>query len=171
MDRLWAPWRKAYIRPEGRRKGGCILCRLQTSSNDTQNYVLKRTPFSFAVLNLYPYNNGHLMIVPKRHTSSLGALTPAERLDFFALWDEMTRVLHKELKPHGFNIGMNLGRVAGAGIPQHLHLHIVPRWTGDSNFMTPIAGMRVISESLDSAYESLRRSLKGTKKKSKGVRS
>ena len=160
MDRLWAPWRKVYIRPEGRKKRGCLFCRLLFQKKDPKNYILKRTAFSFAVLNLYPYNNGHLMIVPNRHTASLEKLSPAERLDWLDLCDEMIRILQKEFHPQGFNVGMNLGKAAGAGVPRHLHLHIVPRWTGDSNFMTSLTDIRVISESLDSVYRSLVRALK-----------
>ena len=168
MDRLWAPWRKAYIRPEGRKKGGCLFCRLAASSQDSQNYVLKRTAFSFAVLNIYPYNNGHVMIVPKRHTASMEALSPAERLDWLGLCEDVMQALQKKLKPHGFNVGMNFGRAAGAGIPRHLHLHVVPRWIGDVNFMPSVAGAKVISESLDSVYKILTPVL--ANKKSKGVR-
>lgn len=170
MDRLWAPWRKAYIRPEGKKKGGCLFCRLQSPRRSSHDYVLKRTAFSFAVLNIYPYNNGHVMIVPNRHTASLAALSSAERLDWLALCDELIAALQKQLRPHGFNIGMNLGRAAGAGIPHHLHLHIVPRWTGDSNFMPAVGESKVISESLDSVYQLLKKALKAGNKKSKGVR-
>ena len=170
MDRLWAPWRKAYIRPEGRKTRGCLFCRLQSPRKASHDYVLKRTAFSFAVLNIYPYNNGHVMIVPKRHTASIERLNPAERLDWLALCDELIRALQKKLRPHGFNIGINLGKAAGAGIPRHLHLHIVPRWTGDSNFMTTVSGSKVISESLDSVYRLLVQALKTKNKKSKGVR-
>ena len=165
MDRLWAPWRKAYIRPKGPKKRGCLFCRLLSEKKDSQNYILKRTAFSFAVLNLYPYNNGHLLIVPNRHTASLSKLSSAERLDWLGLCDEMTRLLEKEFRAQGFNVGINFGKAGGAGIPRHLHLHIVPRWTGDSNFMTSVGDMRVISESLDSAYQSLVRALLKAKNK------
>ncbi len=170
MDRLWAPWRKAYIRPKGGRPRGCLFCRLQSSSKNSRDYVLKQTPLSFAVLNIYPYNNGHVMIVPKKHTARLSALSAAERLDWLALCDEVIAALEKELTPHGFNLGLNLGRAAGAGIPKHLHLHIVPRWNGDVNFMPVTAGTKVISESLDSVHQLLTRALGTKSKKSKGVR-
>lgn len=170
MDRLWAPWRKAYIRPEGRKRRGCLFCDLQSSKKASSDYILKYTPFNFAVLNIYPYNNGHVMIVPRRHTASMAALNSAERLDWLALADEVMAALQKELKPDGFNIGMNLGKAAGAGIPRHLHLHIVPRWVGDVNFMPAVAGSKVISESLDSVYQVLTRALAVKNKKSKGVR-
>src|SRR3989338_3582075 len=120
MDRLWAPWRKAYIRNEDRKPRGCLFCRLLSEKRDARNYILKRSAFSFAVLNLYPYNNAHLMIVPKRHTPSLEKLSSAERLDWLELCDEMIRVLQKEFHAQGFNVGMNLGKAAGAGVPGHL---------------------------------------------------
>ena len=159
MDRLWAPWRKAYIRPEGRRKRGCLFCRLAKQKPTLQNYILKKTPFSFAVLNLYPYNNGHVMIVPRRHGDTLDALSEREKLDWLALYGQVLGAMKKTLRPHGFNVGMNLGRAAGAGIPHHLHLHVVPRWQGDSNFMPVLGGSKVISESLKSTYRLLTREL------------
>ena len=170
MDRLWAPWRKAYIRPEKRKAAGCLFCRLRSQQKDPRNYILKRSPFSFAVLNLYPYNNGHVMIVPDRHTASLAGLSPAERLDWLSLMDEVLGALQKTLKPHGFNIGINIGRPAGAGVPRHLHLHIVPRWKGDVNFMSVTAGARVISESLNSVYRLLAKALRTKIKKPKRIR-
>lgn len=162
MDKIWAPWRKAYIRPDKKAGKGCIFCRFykDSPSRDPQNYILKRTPLNFAILNLYPYNNGHVMIVPKRHVDRVDKLSNAEKLDWLALYEEVTAALKKSLKPHGFNVGINLGRMAGAGIPKHLHLHIVPRWQGDVNFMPVVAGTKVISESLDSVYRLLTKTLK-----------
>ena len=160
MSRLWAPWRKTYIRPKRRKPKGCLFCRfLADRKKDARNYLIKRTPLSFALLNLYPYNNGHVLILPKRHVDSLGKLTAREKLDWLELCDELIAALRKELKPQGFNVGINLGAAAGAGIPKHLHLHIVPRWPGDVNFMPVLAGTKVISESLDSLYDLLTRSL------------
>jgi ATP adenylyltransferase len=161
MDKIWAPWRKAYIRPDKKSQPGCLFCRLwkDRPSRDAQNYVLKRSHHNFAVLNLYPYNNGHVMIVPARHVDRVGKLTDQEQLDWLALYEEVTAALEKTLKPHGFNAGINFGRFAGAGIPKHLHFHIVPRWKGDVNFMPVIAGTKVISESLDSVYQLLKREL------------
>src|SRR3990167_7459989 len=127
MERLWAPWRKAYIRPKARKEKGCLFCRLLAEKQDARNFILKRSASSFAILNLYPYNNAHVMVVPKRHVDSLAALSDREKLDWLALYDEVLAALKKALKPHGFNVGMNLGRVAGAGVPHHIHLHIVPR--------------------------------------------
>ena len=170
MDRLWAPWRKTYIRPNGKKTGGCLFCRILSQKKDAQNYILKRSSFSFAVLNIYPYNNGHVMILPNRHTSSLTALSPGERLDLLGLMDEMIQALQREFKAQGFNVGVNLGKAAGAGIPHHIHLHLVPRWVGDSNFMTTVSKTRVISESLDSSYRTLARAVKGKAKSKKSKR-
>jgi len=116
-------------------------------------------------LNLYPYNNGHAMIVPKRHLDSVHALTDEEKLDWLDLYDDVLSAIKKAMRPHGFNVGINIGRVGGAGVPHHLHLHIVPRWKGDSNFMPVISRTKVISESLDSVYKILTKNLKGTIKK------
>ena len=163
MDRLWAPWRKAYIRPEGARKKGCIFCRIAKSRHDRQEHVLRRTRHAFAVLNLYPYTSGHILILPVRHVKTIDALSDKERLEWLELAVQMEKALHKALKPHGMNLGVNLGRAAGAGIPGHLHLHLVPRWKGDANFMSAVAGVRVISESLDSVYAALMRVLNGAR--------
>ena len=165
MDRLWAPWRKAYIRPSAQRAKGCLFCRLLAANRDGAHYILKRSRNSFAVLNLYPYNNGHAMIVPKRHLDSVHALTDEEKLDWLDLYDDVLSAIKKAMRPHGFNVGINIGRVGGAGVPHHLHLHIVPRWKGDSNFMPVISRTKVISESLDSVYKILTKNLKGTIKK------
>lgn len=161
MDRIWAPWRKAYIRPSTHKTKGCLFCKLEAASQtlDAKNYILKRTAYNFAILNLYPYNNGHAMIIPRRHVARIEKLTNAEKLDWLALYEEVQAAMEKTLRPHGFNIGMNLGISAGAGIPNHAHLHIVPRWKGDSNFMPVVAGTKVISESLDSVHQILSKAL------------
>ena len=125
-------------------------------SKDASLLILKRTPLSFAVLNLYPYNNGHVLIVPSRHVDSVEKLSDEEKLDWLSLHNEVMKTLSKTMKPHGFNIGINLGRVAGAGIPKHLHLHIVPRWNGDTNFMPVVSSTKIISESLASVYKTLK---------------
>ena len=161
MQRLWAPWRKAYIRPKSKtRKKACLFCGLRLSKNDASNYVLKRSRHNYAVLNLYPYNNGHVLIVPNRHLARVDQMTAAEKLDWLGLYEEVQAALESFVSPDGFNVGLNLGRGAGAGIPGHLHLHIVPRWSGDSNFMPVVAGTKVISESLDSMYGLLKKRLK-----------
>ncbi len=166
MDRMWAPWRKKYIRFTTLKTRGCLFCRLgrDAKSRDAKNYILKRSKHNYAVLNLYPYNNGHTLIIPFRHVARVEQMTDDEKLDWLQLYEEVQAGLKKTLKPQGFNIGMNLGRIAGAGIPKHAHLHIVPRWKGDMNFMPVIGETKIISESLDSAYQILSRALRQTTK-------
>jgi ATP adenylyltransferase len=158
MKKLWAPWRKTYIRPDKPARG-CVFCRL-TRGGRSGEHVLKRTRHSFAVLNLYPYNNGHTLVLPLRHVDSIADLSDEERLDWLELFEDVRKALARALKPHGFNAGINLGRTAGAGIPGHLHFHLVPRWDGDTNFMPVIAQTKVISESLDSVFREVKRYLK-----------
>ncbi len=161
MNRMWAPWRKAYIRPDKKKQQGCVFCRLfSEKSRDVKNLVISRSKYSFAVLNLYPYNNGHLLIVPNRHVDRLSKLSNEEKLDWLSLYENVLAALEKEMHPQGFNIGMNLGRAAGAGIPKHLHLHIVPRWKGDVNFMPVLSDAKVISESLESVQKILAKHMK-----------
>ena len=152
MNQLWAPWRKAYIRPKARKDKSCLFCRLLKEDRDSVNYILKRTTSSFAILNIYPYNNGHTMVVPRRHADSIHALSAQEKLDWLALYEEVLLAMKKTLKPEGFNVGINVGKVGGAGVPHHLHLHIVPRWNGDINFMPSLAATKVISQSLEALY-------------------
>lgn len=170
MEKLWAPWRKAYIRPDAQPGRGCVFCKMLNQKKDSRNYILKRTHLSFAVLNLFPYNNGHILILPLRHVKDISQLTPEEKLDWLDLFNELTKAVQKKMRAQGFNAGINLGRVAGAGIPGHLHLHIVPRWKGDSNFMPVVAKTKVISESLESVYKILSAELSkrpASKKKTK----
>ena len=159
MKRLWAPWRKAYITGQKREKG-CFLCRDLRSKKDSKNRLLRRSRHAFILMNRYPYTNGHLMLVPNRHMASIETLNDEERLDLFQLLDVSVRLLKKALHPHGFNIGMNLGRISGAGLPGHLHLHVVPRWEGDTNFMPVLTGTKVISDSLGATYRELCRALR-----------
>ena len=155
MDRLWAPWRSKYIYLRKHKK--CIFCghRAADKKKDKACYILTRTLHSFAMLNLYPYNNGHVMVAPFRHVKSPELLSGDELMDLMSLVTKMKERIDKNFHPHGQNIGMNLGRVAGAGITGHLHVHIVPRWNGDSNFMPIVAGTKIISESLDAVYDLL----------------
>ena len=148
MDRLWAPWRSKYI--HSRKKKKCIFCR-------PTDYVLEKTKHSFSILNLYPYNNGHVMVAPKRHVKSLEYLRPEELKDLMALVIRTKKILDKKLKPHGYNIGLNIGKVGGAGFAGHVHVHIVPRWEGDNNFMPAACGTKVISESLDAMRKLFRK--------------
>jgi len=159
--RLWAPWRLAYI--AGARKGKkskklkCLFCEKGKSKPGARNLVVVRGRHGFCMLNLFPYNNGHMLVAPYRHVANLEDLTQEEWLDLWRLTGEAIRRLRKVLSPDGFNTGINLGRAAGAGIPRHLHLHVVPRWMGDTNFMPLLTDTRVISQSLASAHKLLTR--------------
>ncbi len=150
LSRLWAPWRKRYVSHRGVRR--CIFCPARRSKADRRRYVIARGERVFAVLNRYPYNNGHLMIAPYRHVGRAESLTLSEWTEIFRMSLRLMARLSQTLHPHGFNIGMNLGRVGGAGFPGHLHLHIVPRWDGDTNFMPILGNTKVISQSLDELY-------------------
>ncbi|MBF0532460.1 MAG: HIT domain-containing protein [Candidatus Omnitrophica bacterium] len=153
---IWAPWRSDYISRALPEPPGCIFCRMIGRKKDAADLLIARRKKCFAVLNLYPYNNGHTLIVPNRHTGDLNELQREERDDCLDLLKEIRDLLQAELKPAGFNIGINLGRVAGAGCPDHLHIHIVPRWPGDMNFMPVLAGTKVISQSLQALHRQLK---------------
>ncbi|MHB2020075.1 MAG: HIT family protein [Candidatus Xenobia bacterium] len=155
MERLWAPWRIGYIL-NGDKPTGCIFCDYPNRQDDAASLILERGKNVFAILNRYPYNNGHLMVVPYRHTAVLDELGDTENLELMAMVRRWTARLQERMGAHGFNLGMNLGRVAGAGIADHLHMHIVPRWNGDVNFMSTVAETRVISQSLEEAWRQLR---------------
>lgn len=154
MDKLWAPWRIKCITAKNKT---CIFCKALKSRRDEYNYLLERGKHSFSLLNIFPYNNGHIMIAPNRHISSLEKLSDAELLNLFELVNQTKINLDKILKPDGFNIGMNIGKTGGAGFPGHLHVHIVPRWNGDTNFMPIIADTKVIPQSLKELYKRLRK--------------
>jgi len=153
MKKLWAPWRSKFI--YDRKRKGCIFCLARDSKDKKKHFVVATTRSSFAMLNIYPYNNGHIMVAPKKHKPSLVKLTKNELTDLMLLTNKMTGLLDKILKPHGYNIGLNIGKIAGAGFPGHVHIHIVPRWDGDTNFMPVLTETKVISESLESLYERL----------------
>lgn len=146
MDKLWAPWRSKYIYLRNHPK--CIFCSKQKGRPDKKTYLLERSKHSFSLLNLYPYNNGHVMVAPFRHVKSLDALTKNELADMMELVRKTVKTIDKKLKPHGYNIGINIGKVAGAGFAGHIHVHIVPRWTGDTNFMPITANTKIVSDSL-----------------------
>jgi ATP adenylyltransferase len=155
MDKLWAPWRTQYVTKDIRETKGCVFCRLLKEKKDTKNFILKRTKKSFSILNIYPYNVGHLMVIPLRHIKDIRLLTVEEREDLFGLLGQTQDLLDEVLNPGGYNIGINIGKVAGAGFPGHVHIHVVPRWKGDANFMGVTAETRVISQSLESLYKKL----------------
>jgi ATP adenylyltransferase len=153
MKYIWAPWRIEYIRAA--KPDGCILCDKPAEEKDAENYILYRGKYNFIMLNAYPYNPGHLLVAPYRHISSLEELTDVERNEHFKLVSRSITVLKKDLKPAGFNIGANLGMAAGAGIDDHYHSHVVPRWQGDSNYISVVGDVRVIPQALADTYKSL----------------
>lgn len=142
---------------------GCVFCNITKSKNDKKNHVFIRSAYCFAVLNTFPYNNGHLMIIPYKHTSSPLDLSAQESADMQSVLNKTIELCDKILRPHGYNIGINVGSAAGAGIAQHLHMHLVPRWNGDSNFMATIANTKVIPQSLNHLYTLLIKELKNAK--------
>lgn len=153
MKRLWSPWRMKYILNS--KAKGCIFCKMSQEKMDRRNYILFRGEHNYIIMNLYPYNNGHLLIVPYKHTSTIEKLSKAEATDFIYLTGKSVAALKKAFSPDGFNIGMNLMEAAGAGIEAHIHMHIVPRWNGDTSFMPVLFETRVIPESLDDTYSKL----------------
>ncbi len=154
MDRLWAPWRLSYVTAAPTPASECVFCDAVGGRRD--DLMLFRGQHCFVILNLYPYNNGHLMVVPNRHVSALEVLEPGEQAEMMSLarWSEMA--LNEAYRPHGINVGINLGRAAGAGIENHLHMHFVPRWSGDTNFMTAVGETRVLPEELPATVARLR---------------
>ena len=155
MDKLWAPWRVKYVTKIIKAPKGCVFCRMLKEKNDKKNFIVTRTKHCFSVLNIYPYNNGHLLILPKRHVAELSELKKDERDELMDLLQNSQALSKKTIKAQGFNVGMNLGKIAGAGFPGHLHIHLVPRWKGDVNFMPVIAGTKVISQSLQALHRIL----------------
>lgn len=153
MENLFAPWRMEYI--EKGKKEGCIFCDVFKENDDKKNLILTRSTHSFLIMNRYPYNNGHLMVVCNLHKKDIDEFNKEEILDIFSLLSKAIEVLKKVLSPQGFNIGINLGEVAGAGVKDHFHIHIVPRWQGDTNFMPLLCETKVISEHLRTTYEKL----------------
>lgn len=180
-EQIWAPWRLSYIvgeksAPKPACEAGdptagdpnCFLCQAAADGSasrqpDRQRFIVERNQYSLTMLNKYPYNNGHLLIAPRRHLSRLDELCECELLELNKTMARMIVLLEKVLKPEGFNVGLNLGKVAGAGLPGHLHWHIVPRWTGDTNFMPVFSGIRVIPQSLEALWDALSEALSATK--------
>jgi ATP adenylyltransferase len=156
MERLWSPWRMEYINAPHGDDDSCIFCELLNAGDDEKGFILVRDGSAFALLNAYPYNPGHLMVAPARHVGELTELTESELIDASRLQQRAVRALRDEMSPHGYNIGMNLGRVAGAGVPDHVHWHVVPRWNGDTNFMPVVGVTRVLPESLEDTYKKLK---------------
>lgn len=160
MERIWAPWRSVYL--GGSHGDGCVFCEKVQSDEDEANLVLLRGNKTIILMNLYPYNNGHLLIMPKRHVGDIEALTGEEMAELSQMTQKMVKVL-RAFNPEGFNVGANIGKIAGAGVPGHFHIHVVPRWGGDTNFMPVIGDVRVISESLEVTFKKLKESLENLK--------
>lgn len=162
MERLWTPWRMAYIKDEGR-MDGCIFCDLPAldAANDRASLILLRGERAFIIMNKFPYNSGHLMVSIYRHCADYADLTPDEHTEMSSLTARCVRALEQAYRPEGFNIGVNQGRAAGAGIADHLHMHVVPRWSGDTNYMTTIGATKVLPESLDETFARLHPLLAG----------
>lgn len=153
MERLWAPWRIEYIMSVDKKKEGCIFCDLPKETTDKKNLIVYREELCFVILNKYPYNNGHIMVVPYEHKSDLLDLSDQILLNVQQVIKRSVQVLKDSMNPHGFNIGLNIGRPAGAGIDEHIHYHIVPRWNGDTNCMPVLTNTKVVSEALDQTWE------------------
>jgi len=169
MKVLFAPWRNEYTESEARTKNDgitkdeCVFCHQLRENNDEKYYILKRYSHCYVVLNKYPYNAGHILILPLKHVGSLNELSPETRAEIMELTNVCTQAVQDALKCDGVNIGMNLGKAAGAGIPSHLHMHVLPRWTGDTNFMPTLGNTKVISFNLDEIYQKLRPYFSGDK--------
>lgn len=159
MDRLWTPWRFHYVSQTSSssvaKKEDCVFCSLRDSCSDDSNYILSRNSTCFVILNLFPYTTGHLMVVPYRHLPFLTDLDEKETAEMMSLAQKSQRALQEIYRPQGFNMGINMGCCAGAGIENHIHLHLLPRWSGDSNFMTVVSETRVLPETLACTYQKL----------------
>ncbi len=156
MDRLWSPWRFEYISSISRSQDGCVFCEILSENRDHDNLVLYRGKNSYALLNLFPYTSGHILIVANRHFPFLRDARPEELHELLDLAQRCEKALESEYRPDGYNMGLNLGRAAGAGVADHLHMHVLPRWTGDANFLSVISETRVLPEELPKTYQRLR---------------
>jgi len=154
MKVLWAPWRMEYIN-SANEKGDCIFCQGDNRSQDEKRLILFIGNLSIVLMNRFPYINGHLLIAPLRHVSTLDALSPEEKLDLITMVERSIGVLKEAMNPEGFNVGLNLGKMAGAGVEDHIHFHVVPRWIGDNNYMTVFGEVRVIPEHIQATYQKL----------------
>lgn len=162
MHLLWSPWRLEYVTAGGAGDDDCFMCTALAASDDAANLLLYRDNRAFAILNKFPYNTGHLMVAPNRHVGELEDLDPAESSELMALTTTAVSAIKTTMAPHGFNIGINLGQVAGAGLPGHVHVHIVPRWSGDTNFMPVVGETKVLPEMLADTYAKLKPGFGGT---------
>lgn len=163
MKRLFSPWRSKYIeafKNEKPKKGDSLFTRIFREKKDAQNLVIARRKYCFVMMNLYPYNSGHLMIIPNRQVAGMSGLKSEEYAEIMSVSAEMIEILKKVMKPHGFNFGANIGRVAGAGIEDHIHFHIVPRWNGDTNFMPVLADTKMVSEDMVQTFKKIKSHIK-----------
>jgi ATP adenylyltransferase len=156
VERLWTPWRQAYIEGNSESTGECFLCVAAASGDDRAHWILWRATSVFVLLNLYPYNSGHLMVAPYEHTGDLVHLNQDAAAELMHVTQRSVDALQRAYQPDAFNVGINLGKSAGAGVPDHLHVHIVPRWSGDTNFMPILAETKVLPESLEQTYDRLK---------------
>jgi ATP adenylyltransferase len=156
VDRIFTPWRYRYVTDKTRPEPGCVLCRAAAKADRPESLVVHLSALTVVVMNLYPYNGGHVMLAPRRHVGSLEAATPEELADIMALARRMERAFAEVYRPDGVNVGMNLGKAAGAGVADHIHLHMVPRWNGDTNFMTVVGEVRVLPEEPGQALAKLK---------------
>jgi ATP adenylyltransferase len=159
MEHLWAPWRMSYIAPKTPQSQECIFCAKSAEQRDEENYILHRGERCFMMLNLYPYNNGHLMVAPYQHVGSIELLDAETLAEMMAQAQLALRALRKAMNPDGFNMGINQGKVAGAGFADHVHLHVVPRWNGDTNFMPVLADVKVMPDFLENTYKQLKQAI------------
>jgi ATP adenylyltransferase len=156
MEHLWAPWRMGYILNNSKKHETCFLCESLKRNDDRKNYVLYRGKHSSVIMNLYPYNNGHLLVVPYAHVPDMNALSIDELADLMRCTQVSLNALKQDMNPEGFNVGINIGKVAGAGLPEHMHIQIVPRWTGDTSYLTVFDETRVMPELLEGTFDRLR---------------
>jgi ATP adenylyltransferase len=163
MERLWTPWRMSYVTGAEQPAAECVMCAIAASPDDRAQHVLHRGDTVFVALNLFPYNTAHTLIAPYEHVGDFAVLSADVNTEMWTTTQRLVAAIDREYRPDGFNIGMNLGRVAGAGIPDHLHVHVVPRWGGDTNFMPVTADTKVLPESLDQTWERLRGALGAVK--------
>ena len=160
MDQMWAPWRMDYVSGEISKIEGCVFCEIVKEKDDSKHHIVYRGKHCYVVLNKFPYNNGHVMIIPYMHTEDLLELPLNVQQECQLLINKTIKALKDVFNPQGINLGLNMGSAAGAGIAEHIHYHLLPRWQGDTNFMPVIAGSKVISESLDSTFKKLKEALK-----------
>jgi ATP adenylyltransferase len=162
MERLYTPWRMKYVTSTHKKRDSCVFCAKSNDdpAHDRENYIVHRGPTTFTLMNIYPYNTGHLMILPSQHVATLAEVSSDAQFEMITLTSYFTELLSQLMQPDGFNVGINIGRAAGAGIDSHLHIHLVPRWSGDSNFMPVVGETRVLPEELVDTYDKIMALLK-----------